>query len=151
MTAAASTAPEMDLREAAQDEYPELRIDPGLKDAGNGGPAKIVSLHSAVNPPENQRIPAFSINGVVYSIATRPKTNAGLKYIHLARTKGQEIAVDFMLETLLGKEGYEALMDFDDLTEEDLTAVMNAASKIMLGAVEGPKGKQSAASRRSAG
>lgn len=142
MTATATTEP---LTDAPAD----FEVDPGLKDAASA--PNIVSLRSAINPPEGQRVPAFSINGVVYSILTRPKTNAGLKYIHLARTKGQEIAVDFMLETLLGTKGYQALMDFDDLTEQNLTDVITAASKIMLGAVEGPKGKQSAGSRRSAG
>lgn len=149
MTATATTEPATDLREAAQQEYPELRVDPGLKDAGSS--PNIVSLHSAKNPPQDQRVPAFSINGVTYSILTKPKVNAGLKYVHLARTRGAEIAVDFMLETLLGAEGYAALMDFDDLTEEDLTAVMNAATRIMTGAIEAPKEKRSAGSRRSAG
>lgn len=111
----------------------------------------IVSLRSAINPPPDERVDAFSINGTTYSILTRPKTNAGLKYIHLARTRGSEIAIDFMLETLLGREGYQALMDFDDLTEDDLKAVIDAASKIMAGAVETPKGKQQKGSRRSAG
>jgi hypothetical protein len=136
---------------AATNERPEagLEVDPGLKDAGSA--PNIVSLRSAKNPPQGERVPAFSINGVTYSILTRPKVNAGLKYVHLARTRGQEIAIDFMLETLLGKEGYQALMDFDDLTEEDLTAVMDAASKIMAGAIEAPKEKRSAGSRRSAG
>lgn len=144
MTATATNAPDLD------DDAPAgLEVDPGLKNAGQS--PNIVSLRSAINPPEGERIPAFAINGTVYTIATRPKTNAGLKYIHLARTRGQEIAVDFMLETLLGKDGYQALMDFDDLTEKDLTDVITAASKIMLGAVEGPKGKQSAGSRKSAG
>lgn len=145
MTATATSAPAADERD---DTPGDFEVDPALKEAA--GP-NIVSLRSAVNPPQDQRVPAFSINGTVYTIATRPKTNAGLKYIHLARTRGQEIAVDFMLETLLGKEGYQALMDFDDLTEQNLTEVIEAASKIMLGAVEGPKGKQSAGSRRSAG
>lgn len=144
MTATATT----DLREAAPAEYPELRVDPGLKDAGT--PPGIVSLRSAINPPQDARVPAFSINGTTYSILTRPKTNAGLKYIHLARTRGAEIAIDYMLDTLLG-EGYQALMDFDDLTEDDLKAVIEAASRIMAGAVEAPKGKPSRGSRRSAG
>lgn len=148
MTATATTEPAMDLREAAQDEYPELRVDPGLRDAAD---PRIVSLRSAVNPPEGERVPAFSINGVTYSILTRPRVNAGLKYIHLARTRGAEIAVDYMLETLLGEQGYQALMDFDDLTEADLTAVIEAASRIMAGAVEGPKGRPARGSRRSAG
>jgi len=127
---------------------PGMRVSPELT-----APAapNVVSLRSAANPAEDERIPAFSINGKVYSINRRPKVNKALRYVHLARTRGSEIAIDFMLETLLGTEGYQALMDFDDLTEENLQQVVEAASKIMTGAVEAPKGKQKPASRRSAG
>jgi hypothetical protein len=126
-----------------------LEIDPALEDAGSG--PEIVSLRSAKNPPAGVRVPAFRINGTTYSIATRPKTNTSLKYVHLSRTQGKDIAIDFMLETLLGKEGYEALIEFDDLTEDDLTAVIKAATKIMAGAAEAPKGRPPKGSRRSAG
>ena len=111
----------------------------------------IVSLNSAKNPPREDRIPAFAINGTTYSILTKPRTNQGLKYVHLARTKGSEIAIDYMLEVLLGVEGYDALREFDDLTEDDLKAVIDAASRIMAGAVETPKEKPGRGSRRSAG
>jgi hypothetical protein len=127
-----------------------MEVDPGLKDAGNL-PPNIISLRSSSSPAVPERVPAFSINGTLYTIATRTKTNIGLKYIHLARTKGREIAVDFMLETLLGEDGYEALMDFEDLTEQNLTDVINAASRIMAGAVEVPKDKPAKGSRKSAG
>ena len=126
-----------------------MQVSPEL--TGSGDSPNVISLRSAINPPDDERVPAFSINGTTYSILTRPKTNTGLKYIHLARTKGTEIAIDYMLETLLGKEGYEALIDFDDLTEDDLKAVIDAASKIMAGAVEAPKEKRPRGSRRSAG
>ena len=111
----------------------------------------IVSLNSARHPPAEERIPAFSINGTTYSILIKPRTNQGLKYVHLARTKGSEIAIDYMLEVLLGVEGYSALREFDDLTEDDLKAVIDAASRIMAGAVEAPKEKPARGSRRSAG
>jgi hypothetical protein len=144
MVATATT----DLREAAPEEYPELRVDPALREVGQA--PGIVSLRSAASPAPDERVPAFSINGTVYTIAARTKANTGLKYIHLARTRGQEIAIDFMLETLLGAEGYEALREFDDLTEADLEAVIKAASRIMAGAVD-PKEKQPRGPRRSAG
>ena len=111
----------------------------------------IVSLNSARHPPAEERIPAFSINGTTYSILIKPRTNQGLKYVHLARTRGSEIAIDYMLEVLLGAEGYSALREFDDLTEDDLKAVIDAASRIMAGAVEAPKEKPGRGSRRSAG
>lgn len=142
MTASTKAGPE---RVAELEAGPGMKVDPGLTGAGD---PSIVSLRSAVNPDPEQRVPAFSINGAVYTIGTKPKTNTGLKYVHLSRTRGPEIAIDFMLETLLGKEGYEALMDFDDLTEADLTAVIEAASKIMAGSIEDPKGKPKRASRK---
>jgi len=142
VTATATTA-------RIDDEDAGMEVDPALKDAA--GDPKIVSLRSAKSPPADVRVPAFRINGVTYSILTRPRVNQGIKYVHLSRTRGSEIAIDYMLEVLLGKDGYEALIDFDDLTEENLTAVIEAASRIMAGAVEAPKGKQSRGSRRSAG
>ena len=132
----------------AADSNGGMEVSPGLTAAAQPG---IVSLNSARHPPAEERIDAFSINGVTYSILTRPRTNQGLKYVHLARTKGSEIAIDYMLEVLLGVEGYAALRDFDDLTEDDLKAVIDAASRIMAGAVEAPKEKPGRGSRRSAG
>lgn len=142
MTASNAARQDEDPPEGGMQVSPELTAPPATS---------IVSLRSAINPPKDQRVDAFSINGVMYSILTRPKTNVGLKYIHLARTRGSEIAVDFMLEVLLGTEGYQALMDFDDLTEDDLKAVIDAASKIMAGAVETPKEAPRNGSRKSRG
>lgn len=125
-----------------------MEVSPGLEAHEQPG---IISLRSAASPHAEERIEAFSINSKKYSILTRPRTNQALRYVHLARTRGSEIAVDYMLEVLLGAEGYQALLDFDDLTEENLTAVINAASRIMAGAVETPKEKPRRGSRKSAG
>jgi hypothetical protein len=89
-----------------------------------------------------ERAEAFSINGVTYSIALKPKVNTALRYMHVSRVQGTEAGIDYMLGVLLGEEGYEALMAFDDLTEEQLEAVIKMASQIMAGAVETPKEKR---------
>jgi hypothetical protein len=127
---------------------PGLQVSPDLAEQTKPG---IVSLRSAKNAAAGKRIPAFSVNGTVYSILTTPRLNQGMRYVHIARTKGSEQAVDYMLEVLLGEDGYEALLGFDDLTEADLEAVINAASRIMAGAVDAPKGKPSRGSARSRG
>ena len=44
-----------------------------------------------------------------------------------------------MMETLVGEEGWQALQDYDDLTDEDLAAIIQAAAKIMNGPMEDPK------------
>lgn len=112
----------------------------GAGDTGDGAPQ--IPVLRSVTGAEDKRVPAFSINGTTYYISTRPKVNKAIRYLHLTRTQGTEIAIDFMLGELLGEEGYEALMNFDDLTAEQLREVVNIASKVMTGAVEVPKDKQ---------
>jgi hypothetical protein len=127
---------------------PGLQIAPELTQEAQPG---IVSLHSAREKSPERRIPAFSIDGKVYTILTRPRTNQALRYVNIARKQGSEQAADFMLEVLLGADGYEALLAFEDLTEENLTEVIEACSRIMTGALETPKDRQPNGSRRSAG
>lgn len=104
---------------------------------------EIISLRSRpAGERDEQRKPVFEIDGTVYTIATKPIVSTAMKYAHMARTVGRDEAVDFMLEALLGEEGYTALREFDDLTENDLERVITIASKIMAGATERPKGKR---------
>jgi hypothetical protein len=127
---------------------PGLQVSPDLAEQTKPG---IISLRSARSPEPEKRIPAFSINGTVYTLLANPRMNQGMRYVHIARKQGSEIAADYMLEVLLGEDGYEALLGFDDLAEPDLEAILNAASRIMAGAVETPKGKQPRGSGRSRG
>lgn len=101
---------------------------------------QIVSLKSVPDRAET-RILAFEIDDAQYSIPASVPTNKALRYAHISRTQGTEAGIDFMLETLLGVEGYEALMNFDDLTEENLLDVIRKCQEVMTGAIETPKGK----------
>lgn len=110
--------------------------------AEENGTPQIISLRSREKAPERKRIACFELDGTVYSIPGSVPTNKALRYAHISRTQGLEAAVDYMLETLLGEEGYAALRDFDDLEEDDLAAIIKQASKVMQGALEAPKGKR---------
>ena len=100
---------------------------------------KILRLKTSGKGTARKRVPLFYIDDDEYTIEAHPSPARGLKYLHLMRTEGTDVATQYMLETLLGAEGYEALMNYDDLTDEQLEQVITAASKILLGAVEGPK------------
>jgi hypothetical protein len=127
---------------------PGLQVSPGLAEQTKPG---IISLRSAKSPEPEKRVPAFSVDGTVYSILVNPRMNQGMRYVHIGRKQGSEMAADYMLEVLLGEDGYEALLSYDALDEADLEAIMNAASRIMAGAVDAPKGKPSNGSSRSRG
>ena len=111
-------------------------------DAIEGTTVPKIPVLRSVPDSRQVRVDAFEIDGKVYSISQKPKTNTALRYLHISRVQGTEAGIDYMLGILLGAEAYEALMAFDDLTEHQLTEVITMASKIMAGAVEPPKERQ---------
>lgn len=109
------------------------------KPAEDSGP-QLVSLKSVPDRKE-ERVVLFEIDDKQYSIAKSVAPNVALRYLHIGRKQGLEAQVDYMLGVLLGEDGHEALMNFEDLTEKDLLDVIKACQKVMTGAVEAPKGK----------
>jgi hypothetical protein len=47
--------------------------------------------------------------------------------------------MDYILETMLGEEGYEALLGFHGLKAEDFEKIAAIAYRLTLGALEVPK------------
>jgi hypothetical protein len=115
------------------------------------GAPGIIRLRTATSPAKEDRVPVFEIDGTTYTMATKVRTNQGLQYLHLARTRGTEMAIDYAMEITLGQEGFAALREFEDLSDEDLAAIIEKATGILAGAVEGPKGKPKSGSRKSRG
>lgn len=105
-----------------------------------GDAPQLVSLKSVPDRKE-ERVVLFEIDDEKYSIAKSVAPNVALRYLHIGRKQGLEAQIDYMLGVLLGEEGHEALMNFQDLTEDDLLAVIKACQKVMTGSVEAPKGK----------
>lgn len=83
----------------------------------------------------------FSINGVTYQIPARVGANISLGYMKLARERGDMIAIGWAAEKVLGEKAYTALMECDDLTNDDLEAVLGAVHLKIMGAMELGKGK----------
>jgi hypothetical protein len=110
-----------------------------VKQADDG--PEIISLKSSP-AAEAERRDLFEVDDVMYSIPVSVPVNKALRYMNIGRKQGMEAQIDYALGLLLGEDGYEALMGFDDLTEDDLEAVVNACQKVMTGPVENPKGKR---------
>lgn len=106
-------------------------------DAEDDGP-QVVRLTSRKNKTD-KRIPLFSIDDVEYSIPARPRMNISLQFMHLTREEGDTAAMDYLLEKLLGEDGYKALREYDDLEPQDFAKITAIASEVALGALELPK------------
>lgn len=81
----------------------------------------------------------FRLGGQVHTIPEKARFNIALKYLWLAKVDGEVLAGQWLLEELLGPEGYQALMNYDDLTEEQFGTIMTAAQKVVLGSLESGK------------
>lgn len=101
---------------------------------------KVVALKSKkASERKDTRIELFSINDTSYSIPSKIKPNSALKIMRAFQQQGDAAGTSFMLETLLGTEGYDALVNFDDLEESDLESIVKIAFELVAGATDGPK------------
>jgi hypothetical protein len=89
---------------------------------------------------DREMVDLFSIDDVTYQMPKRVGANIALGYMKLVRTHGQEAAIGWALEKVLGEDAYTALMNCDEVTAEDLETIMKVVHDNVMGAVENPKG-----------
>lgn len=106
--------------------------------AANGAP-RVLRFSTATEEEVEEREPLFYIDDREYTIPKVMPTNDALACLHVFRTQGNLFATDHLLETLLGVEGYAALLSYKKLKPEDLQAIIEIATERMLGAAEPPK------------
>lgn len=133
MVAKVTATKKAPAKRAAARTAPALPV-PGQVD----GEFEVVRLTSEPDEVE-ERVPLFYIDDTEYTVVKRPGVNIGLQYLHLTRTAGQEIAVDYLLGKLLGEDGYRALREYDRLKPEQFERICEVAARLTLGAMELPK------------
>jgi len=101
------------------------------------GPVRLVTGSA----PPAPNVELFSLDGVSYTIPAKPRVNLALRYLWHSKQYGDDRAAAELLESLLGADGFEALVNYDDLTTEQFDAIMGAATKYTLGALEDGTGK----------
>lgn len=92
-------------------------------------------------PTAREMVDLFSIDGQVYQMPAKVGAGVALGYMKLARTHGQEAAMGWAMEKVLGTQAYDALRDCDELEPEDLEAIMQVVHDNVMGVVEAGKGK----------
>jgi hypothetical protein len=90
---------------------------------------------------EEDRVVLFYVDDEAYSVPKKIGRNHGLRYLRTARRQGEAFAAQELLEVLIGEDGYEALMNCDDLGDDDLDRIMDRLRDEALGAVEDEGGK----------
>lgn len=87
--------------------------------------------------PERKKLTLFKLNGRDYKVEAKPSVSLALRFLDDLNKKGEDLAVAAMLPRLLGDEAWQALLDTEDLKMEEFQAIAEAASKLLLGGVDG--------------
>ena len=80
-----------------------------------------------------ERIVIFRINGKPYTIPNETRPNISMGYLYLTRQRGVAAAESWLAEQLLGREAYEALLNFADLTQEASNEIFKRARDVAFG------------------
>lgn len=106
--------------------------------AGDGGaePLRLTSKPAA----DTGRVVLFYVDDTAYSVPKVIGRNHGLRYLKTARRLGEALAAQELMETLLGEDGYDALMGCEGLTDDDLDAITTRLRDGALGEVEDETG-----------
>jgi hypothetical protein len=87
-------------------------------------------------PTKEERIPVFSINGTAYDMPAQIKPHIALKYLWLIKNNGGDYASAWLMEAVLGTDGFQALANYEPLTTAQLDHIKNIVQDAAMGAVE---------------
>lgn len=101
-------------------------------------PGMVLRL-SSEDPGEEQKLEdLFEIDGQMYQVWTNPSPTIGLRFLKIARTQGELAAGQYLIEALIGEDGYDALSNYEQLTDDQIEFVMKVCRRYALGETEGP-------------
>lgn len=87
----------------------------------------------------------------IFYIPAKVGPNVTLKYLRDVNRRGETAAMGALLERMLGREAFDALCEYDDLTEAEMDAIGKAVEKHVMGSgpLAGNRASRRAGSRRS--
>lgn len=110
------------------------------------GPQPMFVLTTPDSTPEPpKRAPFFSLDGTVYDAPVTFTPQEGLLFVRLTAQLGVDAAADWLLETALGADGYNALLAYSALSAEHANGMLAELRKRILGAMSAGKGLSNAA------
>lgn len=83
-----------------------------------------------VDIPDEDKVHLFSIDDKDYFINKKVPANVALRFHQAAQNNDPFQGASTMLRGILGKEAFTALMEYDDLTDEELKHVTRLAVHI---------------------
>jgi hypothetical protein len=95
---------------------------------------KVVDLRTdEVQEREPDLVEIFRIDGESYCMDRNQDASVVLEYLHLVRSRGENVGLAYLFEEVMGQEAYDALRTFKGISPAQLGQVMMAVQTVMLG------------------
>ncbi|GAX54746.1 hypothetical protein [Streptomyces olivochromogenes] len=85
---------------------------------------------------QEERVVLFTIDEDEYTVPAKPRPNVSLRFMRNLKDHDENYAMAQLMEDMLGKAGWDALCDFDALTEDELTQIMDQVQNLAMGGAE---------------
>lgn len=98
----------------------------------------------ATQPVEPDRVELFRVSddpADIFYAPARVGPNVGIRYMRELRKHGQDYAIAGLMEAVLGEDGFAALAEYDDLTEDQLKQIQDVIQKHVFGKDQGKAGR----------
>jgi hypothetical protein len=105
------------------------------------GDVDVLRLSTKDESEPIEMVTLFEIDDTTYQVPKNPSPTVGLRYLKICKTEGPEAGAYYLLSNMLGEQGYEALMDYEQLTQDQYDFILTAALRIATGKTERPKGR----------
>jgi hypothetical protein len=107
------------------------------EDLNNSGPIIVTSKNE-----KTDRIVMFSIDNRDFTVPAKPGMKVALKFLNQMKKSDNEMyGMLQLLEDMLGTEQYEALLDYDELTDELVGKIAEQCITLALGNTKEQAGK----------
>lgn len=98
---------------------------------------RLPAIAEQADPPK--RVPAFYIGDTEHTMIAEPSFSISTEYLYLINARGYGVAMNWLLDEVLGWESHAALRGYKALEKEQLGQVVAEVSRRTLGAQEIPK------------
>jgi hypothetical protein len=92
-------------------------------------------------PVPEDRVKLFHLDGRVYTAPRKLPPNITFKFMRKMRTTDTDLATFWLVEQVLTAHVVDILADHDELTEDELDAIMKVIRRHTMGAMERSTGK----------
>jgi hypothetical protein len=122
--------------------------DKGQQNVAKLPDSRVLRLVADAEAEPEVREPLFYIDDVEYTVVKNPSPTIGLRYLRILAEEGEGQGAYYLLNNMLGEEGYEALMGYDKLTQTQYDQILELAVEISTGRKERPKVRRPGSSGR---